>query len=66
MIFFLFFGSGRGFGGRATIKADGNRPPVKPILSYNKSDENGEQDFYVLFPVFGCAMARQKSKLSMV
>lgn len=46
MIFFLFFGRGRGCGARSPAKADDSRAPVKPILPYNEANENGEQDFF--------------------
>jgi len=63
---FLFFGRGRERGGNATAKHGGFRSVVEMVLPYNEADGNGEQDFFILFPVFGGEMARQKSRLSRV
>jgi len=62
----LFFGRGRGRGGRATAKRGGFRSVVQTVLPYNGADGSGGQDFFILFPVFGGVMARQKSRLSRV
>ena len=40
--------------------------PVEPVLPYNEADGSGEQDYKILFPVFGGAMTRQKSRRSRV
>jgi len=38
---------------------------VQTVLSYNEADGSGEQGAFILFPVFGGVMPRQKSSLSM-
>jgi len=55
-----------GTGGRATAKPTITHAVVETVLPYNEADGNGEQDFFILFPVFGSEMARQKSRLSRV
>ena len=57
----LFFGRGRGRGGRATAKpTDSRRSSAERFAVKNEADESGGQDCQILFPVFGGEMATAK------
>ena len=57
----LFFGRGRGRGGRATAKpTDSRRSSAEGFAVKNEADESGGQDCQILFPVFGGEMATAK------
>ena len=56
----LFFGRGRGRGGRATAKPTGNRRSSADGFAVRMKQTKAGQDFFILFPVFGGEMATAK------
>lgn len=63
---FCSLGEARGAGAEPLQKLTTTAAVVQTVLPYNEEDGNGEQDFFIMFPVFGGEMARQKSRRSRV